>query len=169
VNGTFNGGTGGSSFADGGTITGTFTYDAATNTFSAINLQTQGGNLAPAATFTAQNTTTNQTASLVAFYTQAGLGTYLNTPGLFVTFSPALSETGTSVTINFTQTNCNNANCDTQQSLRAGVGTATVGGGGSNPNSVPTLSEWGMILMTVLLAGAGLLSLRGRGHGAAGI
>jgi hypothetical protein len=150
---------GGVVFNDGGTASGSVSYDAATNTYSNINVTTTAG-------------TTLLTGASYTFFSNgfapgAG-GVLLNasnaadltgTRGFAVFFNPPLSEFGTTTTITGQEATCADAGCNApappSRFVSAGAATAPV-----QANPVPTLSIPMLALLALALAGAGLLLIR---------
>ena len=152
INGTFD---------DGGTFSGSFAYDASTNTYSSIHVQTTGGSVFAPTNFTALNPVGfTMSASVVDFVNLPGQASYVGSPSLAFYFSAPLTDAGGTVNIiSAGEFTCITTACDTLSDPRRFVtgGLATTA---PPPPTVPTLSEWGMAAMTILLAGAALLAMR---------
>jgi len=147
-------------FDDGGTASGSFVYDANTNTYSAISVTTTGGGMASSTYISAHapqaddETTTLLTstgaaanAPVVAFYYPMPLD---NAGGSKTPF-PTISGEGF----------CKTAACSSfvgnapQRRVTSGYMTTAV--------PIPTVSEWTMIALgAVLAAGAALMLQRRR-------
>lgn len=146
-------------FADGAVINGSFTYDADTNTYSAVSINVTGGAL-PNATYVTPNTPflgAVQLSAVTAAGTGSGerranfvfVGPLTNAGGL-VLLSPSSGE-GT----------CNVGCNDFTGGVPARL--APAGGLLTTVADIPTLGEWAMIGMATALAGlGGLVAMRRR-------
>lgn len=144
----------GVTFSDGGTASGSFVYDAATNTYSNINVTTTAGTVVlTGANY--QFAVAASSASGVGLVTTAGNLT--GTRGLALLFTSLLTGNGGTVNISNTsmELTCNNASCSNNTTLRTVTAGRVIG-----VNPTPTLSEWGLIAFAVMLAGLGALRLR---------
>jgi hypothetical protein len=149
-------------FDDGGTFSGSFVYDASTNTYSSINVQTTTGHVfgnPSASTYTVLNPGIAPTAKTVLFVDQPGQFSYMGDPTLDLGFSTALTDAGGTVNLSGTEYTCSAQNCNGLGSPSRGVtgGTASAAG---PVTSAPTLSGWGTAALAILLGGAGLLAVR---------
>lgn len=141
----------------GGTISGSFDYDAGTDTYSAINITTTAGSL-PGATYTAANVAFSNPTRLVAVTTG---GADAGQPAMGLTFSAALS--GAAGTRTFTAIE---GTCSVGCGGLSGVSRSASGSANSAvPAAIPTMSEWAMILLGVLLAGGAALTIQRRRQG----
>lgn len=141
--------------AGGGTVSGTFTYDPATNVYSAVNITTTAGTL-PGAIYTTVNAASRSNL-LVA--NTAG-GTSSGQPVIAVTFNPVLSATSTPRTLGNSEGTCNPGCTDFSAGTRRAIsGTVSMA---AAPAQVPTMSEWAMILFGTILAGAAALYVQRR-------
>lgn len=144
VTGTMNG---------GGTLSGSFTYDADTNTYSSINITTTAGTRG-GATYTQLNGTLSTAGRIVVLTT---LGAAPGLPVLSIDY-PALTNAGGTLAINGgTEGDCN-ADC-------SGIQGTTRGHAGSLSGAVaavPTMTEWAMILFGMVLAGGAALYIQRR-------
>ncbi|HVO57467.1 MAG TPA: PEP-CTERM sorting domain-containing protein [Dongiaceae bacterium] len=121
-------------FEDGSTATGSFDYNAATNTFSNINIVTSSGVSFTGATYTAVDPGFGPFPFDVAFVTAAGLGDYTGTAALELEFFTDPSETssynltnaGGNIVTDINEFVCTNANCSTANDLRGTVPGGTV-------------------------------------------
>lgn len=151
----------GTTFVGGGSLSGSFTYDADINAYSAINLTTTAGGVYPGQTYIGINgagpfsTTTN-----LNVVTASGNGP--GQPVLNLVWSAPLTNAGGTIAIqNFSAEGVCNATCTT-------FGAAPVQRALAAPGSitstapVPTLSEWAMILMAMALAGMAVVFVRRR-------
>ena len=137
-------------FGDGGTITGSFTYDADTNTYSAVSLTVNGGSLSNVV-YVTPNTPFVGPVQLSAV-TAAGTGSGQRVAN-FV-FSAPLTNAGGLVLLSATtaEGTCNVGCSDFTGGVPARL--AAPGGVLTTTAPVPTLGEWAMI---GLAAGLGLL------------
>ena len=142
---------------DGKTVTGSFTYDANTNTYSAINITSTGG-VGPF------------TAIAPAPASSAGTALFIQTPAGVgqngIVFSTG-NKTNAGGTLTIT-TGAGAGGLYTCTGVCAG-GVYTVGSHitagtmvGVAPVSVPTMSEWAMILFGLMLAGGAALYIQRR-------
>ena len=149
----------GLTFSDGATATGSFVYDATTNTFSSIDIVTSNGVLFTGATYTAVDPGFGPFSFDVAFVPNASASNLTNTPVLELEFFTSTAETtvqsltnaGGTVITDMNELNCANATCSTVTGeLR-----------GPNPDS-PTGLVVGVPAAepsTLLLLGSALLGL----------
>lgn len=138
----------------GGTISGTFTYDANTNTYSAINIVTTAGSI-PGDTYIRPD-------NLWSTATQIGTRSVaLDSSMMVVRFASPLTNGGGTVPIASIHEGDENEGSISLSPLRL---TSPAGGAISSvpPATVPTLSEWAMILLGVLLAGGAALTIHRR-------
>ncbi|QMV74453.1 IPTL-CTERM sorting domain-containing protein [Comamonas piscis] len=156
-------------FDDGGTVTGSFVYDADTNIYSNIRLRTTAGTEGSAAEFRTQCTTAYCLASLpeLLFIASSNQANLSNVPLLDIEPSAPLTNTPETVDLAFGMSFlCSNAEC-------TGIGTGLrVAFSGKltgalyiapvTPTSVPTSSPIGLGLMALLLATAAWMYRRRR-------
>ena len=157
----------GVAFNDGGTASGSFIFDATTNTYSSVNITTTTGSTRTGAAYSVTNTSIS--SSTAALYVTSAAANQTGLPALFLPFTSALTNAGGSVNIRLGQSasfdgsesNCGDAACSgpavperlmTSGSVTGAVVTA----------SIPTLSEWGMILLSGLLALGTMVVMRRR-------
>ena len=126
----------GVTFAGGGTASGSFDYNSATNTFSAIDIVTTSGTGFGGATYTTLS------GAFAGFSTSTGLflgpagGNFTGTPLLVLFFDDPLFNAGGTVTDNLStgdsagiEGTCDDATCTSQtadRSITAGEATSTV-------------------------------------------
>lgn len=139
---------------DGGSLSGSFAYDADTGTYSGVNITTSGG-AKPGATYTVPYATYSTPNALVALTSG---GAVVGQPIIALSLSPSSSPR----TVNGREGECNASCNDFGGITRAVSGTAVL----SAPAPVPTLSEWSMILLGLVLAGGAAWTLH-RQHKAA--
>ena len=154
----------GLTFPDGGTVSGTFTFNAATHAYTNVNITTTNGTTRTGATYRfvcgtdvpGCNGLTPSALEVLNLSTNGANQTGL--PALALGFASPLGVTTNSVPIAFAlEANCSNAACSapagaSRSALSTGVAIAI--------STVPTLSEWGLGLVGILLTGLALLQLR---------
>jgi hypothetical protein len=103
-------------FSDGGSLSGTFVYDAATNLYTNVNVTTTAGSVRGGNTYRfvcGQDVPTCDglapTASAVLTLTSSA-GDQTGLPGLSLAFSPSLASLG-AVALSSLEANCSNAAC----------------------------------------------------------
>src|SRR5262252_1119650 len=107
-------------FDDGATATGTFVYDATTNTFSSINIVTATGLLLSGATYNAVDPGFGPFSFDVAFVTNPSLANYTGTDAIELNFSPlSLTDAGGAVPTDINEFICSNSNCSSATDIRA--------------------------------------------------
>jgi hypothetical protein len=87
----------GVTFDDGGTGSGSFNYDASTNTYSNVNITTTSGSKQPGASYSVVITQISAPEFLVVVTTTAA--NLLGTPGLSLQFAPVLGDFGGTSTL----------------------------------------------------------------------
>lgn len=137
----------------GGTVSGSFVYDVNTNTYSSVNLVTTAGTL-PGAAYTVSHPASGQSV-LVANTVN---GAVAGQPVIALGFSPFLSNAGGTVAVTNREGICNTGCTDYDGATRDITATATT----VAPVTVPTMTEWAMILFGVLLAGFAAVSIQRR-------
>jgi hypothetical protein len=155
-------------FDDGGTASGSFTFDPDTNTYSAVNVTTTSGASRTGATFafvcTAPCTGIAPPGpGAVLMLTTSSAGDQTGLPGMSMRFQSPLSnvpDKGVAIDTGLEAT-CSDAGCsnpvDPVRRIIAGhVVTVDLTGG-----AIPTLSEWGTILLVLSLLAVGTWRLAG--------
>ncbi len=145
----------GVTFDDGTTATGGFTYDADTNLTTNWSIATQAGTL-PALTYNPANSnSTSRTASSSMFQVKP-FGRYV-----IFNYPTNLTNAGGSVSIR-TADSYDCSNCGIFRRVTAGT---VVGATPApvTPASIPTLSEWGLVLMAGIVGLFGFGFMRRRG------
>jgi len=107
--------------SDGATATGSFVYDASTNTFSSIDIVTSAGALFGGGTYTAVDPGFGPFPFDVAFVPSASLSDLTNTPVLELEFFTSTDESafrsltnaGSTLITVTNELNCANSNCST--------------------------------------------------------
>lgn len=156
-------------FDDGGTVTGSFVYDADTNIYSNIRLKTTTGTVGTAANFRTQCTTAHCLASLpqLLFIASSNQANLSNVPLLDIEPSAPLTNTPGTVDLEFGMSFlCSNAACTgIGTGLRvafSGKLTGTLYVAPAAPTSVPTVSPLGLGLIGMLLTAAACIYRRRR-------
>lgn len=160
--------------ADGAVATGSFVYNALTNTYSSVDITTSGGSVFTGAHFPGV-VTRWVLPTFILPVTNPGAGNYIGVPDLPMTFAAALTDAGGTVSINTTQiapsisaaTTCENGACSgpplaTRNNIVAGVVTTVLPTPPPPAVLVPTLSEYGLGGLALLLAGSAVVLLRRR-------
>lgn len=144
----------GVTFDDGGTASGSFVYDALTNTYSSIDIITAGGSAFGGATYTSLSGVFGSSSTGMLL---GASGDLTNTALLFLIFGADLTGSGGTVPLTGVgEGTCDNSDCSASTLLRsitAGDVVATV----STPEP-SALSLLGLGLAT-LLAGAAIRKL----------
>ena len=156
----------GVTFADGGTASGSFAYDASTNTYSNINITTTAGTtFGTGATYAALNPGAASSATLLLAVPSGAVTT--GTRLLAVGFPSALTNAGGTLSLigsGSNETTCGNSGCTTAggtaRLVTAGSVTSTGSGTGTQP--VPTLSNVALAVLAALLLGTSAMTLRRR-------
>lgn len=151
----------GANLTGGGSISGTFTYDADINTYSAINLVTTAGGAYPGATYiTTNGAGAFSTATSLNVVTASGNGA--GEPVLNLVWGAALTNAGGTISISTLSGEgvcagpCINYGGAPAPRFLVAPGSIT------STAPVPTLSEWAMILMGLALAGMAVVFVRRR-------
>lgn len=146
--------------SDGGTISGSFTFDADTVTYSDINIVTAGG------TTPGVNTTYVRLSAIGGFATQLYLHpATANAQTAYLWFPAPLTNAGGSAAIGSISEAaaclepCMGFVADRATSTPGSITGAVIG---AAPTPVPTMSEWAMILLGATLAGGAVLFLQRR-------
>ncbi|RYF07768.1 MAG: IPTL-CTERM sorting domain-containing protein [Comamonadaceae bacterium] len=148
----------------GTTLSGSFTYDADTDTYTNINISRSGGNLA-AATFTVRQQPGVGWQSLAVFFPAPfDPATTASLDGLpmFAIFGTPFSNAGGSVTITVRTDTCLGFSCmATTAHLSGSVRfSSKVPDTSGALASIPTLSEWGLIGLSSLIGLAAVMHTR---------
>lgn len=159
-------------FDDGGTLSGSFVYDADSDVYSNIRLKTTTGSKGAGAEFRTQCTTAHCLASMpeILFIAASNQNDLTNIPILDIQPATPLTNSPGTVDLQFGMAfSCQNAACSTSTGpLRffdAGKLTGTLYVAPAAPSSVPTVSPAGLGLMTLLLAATAWIYRRRRsGH-----
>ncbi len=148
----------GVTFTDGGTASGSFVYDATTNTYSSVNITTTAGSVVLTGA-TLQYVSTGFTPASSGVLTAASNAANLTgTRAFALFFSPVLSNAGGSVSLTGQEASCADAACTNPAAPSRSVSAGSVSGLGSYP--VPALSPRAMAATALLLAAAALFALR---------
>jgi PEP-CTERM motif len=131
-------------FADGATATGSFVYDASTNTVTSIDITTSTGTTLEGAIYTALDPGYGPYSFDMAFVTTAGLSDYTGTPALeFQSLGDVpLTNAGGVVPVDVNEFICSDAVCDTAAELRGTLEGGTLVGvvNTPEPSSLALLS-----------------------------
>ena len=148
----------GVTFSDGGTASGSFVYDADTNTYSSVNITTTTTGTYTGHTYA---TVVAGFSSATALLTVTTPSYTTGTPNFYLTFTSPLTDSGGTLTLsvgnNPTQDSAE-AHCDdvTCNSVEAPFRLVVSGGSMSTVASAPALSAPLLALLGALLAGSGL-------------
>lgn len=155
----------GVTFTDGGTASGSFMYDAATNTYSNVNITTTAGSVRTGATYHFVAGPPNSPDSNFFLQLTIGSGILTGTPAFSLVFpSAGLTASGGTVAVTFgLEALCSDAVCTGPSGpSRTVTGRASVVASTPNtPAPVPALSTWGLGALGMLLAGVGWFFVRG--------
>lgn len=147
----------GVTFTDGGTASGTFVYDADTNTYSNVNITTTAGSvILTGATlqFVAPGLAPNSSQVLTVASNAADL---TGARGFALFFTPGLTNAGGTHSLDGQEASCANATCANP----APPARFTSGGAVTALTyAVPTLSTWAKIATGLLLVAAAFVALR---------
>ena len=150
----------GVTFSDGGTASGSFVFDAATSTYSSVNIVTSGGTVA-SSTYVAVVPSPQSDDSLIQGLTSAGNGAGSPTIALF--YANFLTDAGG--TVGFFNPVSGEGQCGGPSCATFSGGTplrTVVSGQVTTVRPIPTMSEWAMILLGVALAGGAVLMIQRR-------
>lgn len=156
----------GVTFTDGGTASGTFVYDAATNTYSNINITTTAGStVTTGATFqfvcTSPCTGVSASPTQVLFLSAAPSGDLTGARGLALWFVAPLTDAGGGhdLASNSMEASCSNAVCQGNEPPQRQADSGTVQGAPvpppAEPSPVPTLGEWGLLALVLAMLSLG--------------
>jgi hypothetical protein len=165
----------GVTFSGGGTASGSFVYDASTNTNSAVNITTTTGGGVTGSTYTFVCVTPcngvfpNSPTYLVALTVPATTSPLTGLPLLELRFSSALTDAGGTVTLTGAsfEDRCSNPNCNATEAPVRFVSAGSLTASPLAPIApipTPTLSNWALIVlaMLMLLVGAVAFSRGGK-------
>jgi hypothetical protein len=147
----------GITFDDGGTASGTFAYDAPTNTYSDINITTTAGSSRAGAVYTFVCTdpcvgvTPSDAGAL--YLTTSSAADQSGLPGFALFFSSISSGV---LAVDGQEADCSDPVCTSPAPPARFVVSGTVV---FDPQTIPTLSEWGMILLVLSLVTIGMWRL----------
>ena len=155
----------GVTFNDGGTASGSFTYDAGTNTFSSINITTTMGSIRGGATYTFVCTApcdgVTPSSNLSLMLTLSSAVDLTGSPGFALGFSSGLSDAGGSVALSSgIEAACSNATCTSSSGATRTISAGSVFAFAPPLAGVPTLSATGLAATILLLALAAGFTLR---------
>lgn len=155
-------------FEDDGTASGSFVYDADTNVYSNVRLTTTTGSMGEGAEFRTKCTTAHCMTALPELIFIASANQSDLTGVRLFDIDPMALLTNTPETIDLfylISYRCSNALCTTTGTeTRAAFSGKLVGepyiAPPATPTNVPTISQWGLMLLSLLLAAAALLHSR---------
>jgi len=148
----------GATFSDGGTASGSFVYDADTNTYSSVNVTTTAGSVLLTGAnllYVAPGLPASSADVLTVASSSANL---TGVRGLSLSFSPALSDLGGTVSLTGLEATCADATCSSPSGASRTLNAGPVAGVGKS--NVPALSPWATAVAALLLAAAALVALR---------
>lgn len=154
---------------DGGVATGTFRYDADTNTFDNINIVTTGGLMSGSAYTQVGGVyggaSMPPAANRVGLLTASGAG--VGRRNLNLQLLSGMTNAGGIITIRPTsafsaETTCGDPGCATAVAPLRGVTGGAVTSFPLPPPTIPTMGEWAMILFGAILAGFAALTVTRR-------
>jgi len=158
-------------FTDGGTASGSFVYDAATNTYSSVSITTTPGTLVtPGATYhnvcTGVCTGAPSSSDGSLFLAVAPGSDLTGTRGLFLSFAAPLTDAAGGHDLRRGQeATCNDATCSSPEvPARSATGGMVEGKVIAAAVSIPTLGEWGLLTLVLLVLGVGLHGRRRAGR-----
>jgi hypothetical protein len=146
-------------FNDGGTATGSFSYDPITDTFSDVDVTTTAGSLLPGVTYNFAHPLSFD--PVVIFLTVDSASDQTGKPFLELVFNPGLHHFGVQdVAFNSGEATCGNSIC-TEFDVTAPVRIVTAGVAVTSAG-IPTLSFWGTLLFVLSLLALGTWQLARR-------
>jgi hypothetical protein len=137
-------------FSDGATVTGSFVYDATTNSVTSIDITTSAGTLSGGATYTSLDPGYGPFAFDMAFVTLPSLSDYTGMPALeFQTLGDvSLTNLGGVIPVDVNEFLCTDGVCDTADEVRGSLDGGTLVGVATAPEP-----------SSVLLLGIGLFAV----------
>jgi hypothetical protein len=116
--------------SDRATVTGSFVYDATTNTVTSIDISTSAGSSSAGATYTSLDPGYGPFAFDMAFVTQPSLSDYTGTPALeFQTLGDvSLTNLGGVIPVDVNEFLCTDTVCDTADEIRGSLDGGTLVG-----------------------------------------
>lgn len=159
----------GVTFDDGATASGSFVYDATTNTFSQISLSIAAGPVIPEASFASACTEptcpVQSSANALLAVNPATSGDLTNVKMMFLYFTAPLSDAGETIPLRFgSSATCVDATCGPGSVGRIMNEGRIIGAPYIAPTAtatpVPTLSQWSLMLLASLLGGFALMRQR---------
>jgi len=148
-------------FADGGTATGSFVYDTEDGTVSDLNITLAASGPYPAETFTTRTGPFNGIATL---FTVTQSGSSPGEPFFYLDLADGdfSSEDEELPLDQIFAGSCNGTMCTNYQTERVGLPGGTISRVPleEQPEPIPTMSEWAMILLGLTLAGGAALAIQ---------
>jgi len=135
---------------DGGTVSGSFVYDADTDTYSAVNVTTTGGTSPlPGETYTGFDPSGSDASGLVLQRSQ-GAGDLTGQNQLLFAFLAPLTNVGGSVTPFLAEeVSCTSADCSTSINAQSLNGSITGALAPSAPVAVPAVPLLGLLFISL--------------------
>ena len=161
----------GVTFSDGGTASGSFVYDASTNTNSTVTINTTTGSTVTGSAYRfvcaspCDGGLANSPNYLVALTVPGTTNPLTGLPLLEFRFATPLTNGGGTVTLLVAsfEDRCSNAGCTATQTPFRSVTAGSVTGGPLGPvasSAIPTLANWALIVLALLIAGSVALRRR---------
>lgn len=148
-------------FDDGGTASGSFTYDADTNTYSAIAITTTAGSTRGGASYNEPNVNGDSDSTQIVATNSVNSPDYTGDPAFFPIFASPLTNTGGTINISGgAEGSCADGNCTGEASPIRDFTAGSITGAlptPAAPSAVPTMPLYGLVL-TML----GVLVISGR-------
>ncbi len=153
----------GVTFADGGTASGTFVYDADTGHYSSFNITTTTGS---ARTGTTYHFGTNIYAPEYSLMVAVGSGDLTGTPALYLVFNSVLTNAGGTVPLvlgadpdtTSSEASCNDATCDLSAPVVRQVSAGSITTNPLTPTPAPPTWILGLIGLMIV----GFMMLMGK-------
>lgn len=136
----------GVTFDDGGTASGTFTYDVGTNSYSSVAITTTNGTTRSGASYAFPRASSNSTAALVNTINSASDQTGL--PGFLMVYATALSDLGGTIGLISPSLE---ATCSDPSCALVGTSIRVVTAGTVTTVTVPAMPPWIAAGTTLLL------------------
>ena len=153
----------GVTFTDGGTASGSFMYDPATNTYSNVNITTTTGSVRTGATYHFVSGPPNPPSGNFILQLTVGSGNLSGTPAFALVFTGlGLTNSGGTVSVlSGLEAFCNDAVCSGPAAPSRTTTAGSVVGSATPTSGAPALSTWGTAALAILLMGLGWFRTRG--------
>jgi hypothetical protein len=109
-------------FGDGGSASGSFVYDANTNTVSSVNITTTAGTLSGGAVYLGVNTGFGPSATEIALLPNPSLSDLTTSPVLDLVFLSALTNLGGTIGLTAFEATCGDSGCTLANLVRGTTG-----------------------------------------------